>query len=67
VGYGVVLRYPARLGLFLLTRVAQARHHPERGPARFYVLGDNAAASRDSRVFGPVARRQIVGKAWLRY
>jgi signal peptidase I len=67
VGDVVVLRDPERQGHFLLKRVAQAPDHPEPGPARFYVLGDNAAASRDSRVFGPVARRQIVGKAWLRY
>jgi type IV secretory pathway protease TraF len=37
------------------------------GPSRVYVLGDNAGASRDSRSFGAVDRRLIVGKAWLRY
>jgi nickel-type superoxide dismutase maturation protease len=31
------------------------------------VLGDNPAASTDSRTFGPVARRQVVGRAVYRY
>jgi nickel-type superoxide dismutase maturation protease len=31
------------------------------------VEGDNAASSTDSRVFGPVERRSIVGRALYRY
>jgi nickel-type superoxide dismutase maturation protease len=31
------------------------------------LLGDNRAASTDSRHFGPVARGQIVGRVWYRY
>lgn len=31
------------------------------------VLGDNAAASRDSRHFGPLPRSAVVGKVWWRY
>jgi len=31
------------------------------------VLGDNAEASTDSRAFGPVARRSILGRAVYRY
>jgi len=30
-------------------------------------MGDNRAASNDSRAFGPIAYQHIVGKAWLRY
>ena len=67
VGDVVVLRDPERRGHFLLKRIARAPDGADPGPARFYVLGDNAAASRDSRAFGPVERRQVVGKAWLRY
>lgn len=33
----------------------------------YWVEGDNPDASTDSREFGPVARRDILGRAWLRY
>lgn len=32
----------------------------------YFVLGDNRTASMDSRSFGPVARKYIIGRAWLR-
>ncbi len=38
----------------------------ELGENEFYVLGDNRASSLDSRVFGAVARSEIVGRIWLR-
>ena len=31
------------------------------------VMGDNAAASTDSRAFGSVRRKEILGKVWFRY
>ena len=34
---------------------------------RVDVLGDNAAASTDSRTFGPVAREAILGRVVYRY
>ncbi len=37
------------------------------GDDEYVVLGDNRAGSTDSRVYGPVPRRDIVGKAWYRY
>jgi signal peptidase I len=36
-------------------------------PDQFYLLGDNRAASCDSRVFGPVDRELIIGKAYAIY
>ncbi|OGY41840.1 MAG: signal peptidase I [Candidatus Buchananbacteria bacterium RBG_13_36_9] len=33
---------------------------------QYFVLGDNREASLDSRRFGPVPRRLIIGKAWIR-
>jgi signal peptidase I len=32
----------------------------------YFVLGDNRGSSLDSRRFGPVPRRLIIGKAWIR-
>ncbi|MFH0804638.1 MAG: signal peptidase I [Patescibacteria group bacterium] len=41
-------------------------HKVALGPAEYYVLGDNRPVSMDSRVFGPLGRDYIVGRAWLR-
>lgn len=32
----------------------------------YYVMGDNRAASLDSRIFGPVKRSFVVGRVWIR-
>lgn len=34
---------------------------------RYFVLGDNRGASSDSRVFGPIDRSRIEGRAWIVY
>jgi signal peptidase I len=37
------------------------------GRGEYWVLGDNTDGSIDSRVFGPVRRRDLLGRAWVRY
>ena len=34
---------------------------------QYFVMGDHRQASQDSRVFGPIAKDSIIGRAWLRY
>ena len=36
------------------------------GDQEYYVMGDNRAASFDSRRFGPIARSEFVGRVWVR-
>ena len=36
-------------------------------PGDVFLMGDHRANSADSRVFGPVERDRIIGRAWLRY
>lgn len=37
------------------------------GNDNYFVLGDNRGGSTDSRVFGPIAKNTIEGKAWFVY
>ena len=36
------------------------------GPDEYFVLGDNRCDSEDSRAFGPVGLRLILGRVWFR-
>jgi nickel-type superoxide dismutase maturation protease len=58
----VVLRDPRAPERLLLKRIDGAR-----AGGAWPVLGDNAAASTDSRAFGPVGRELIVGKVLFQY
>ena len=66
-GEVVVLRDPQRERHVLLKRVADRSRSDGLAGTGVYVLGDNAAESRDSRTFGAVAAEQILGRAWLKY
>ncbi len=57
----VVVRDPREKDRLLLKRVDR----PADGG--WQVLGGNLDASTDSRTFGPVARKLIVGKVWFGY
>ena len=60
-GEVVVARDPRDVSREIVKRVAAA------SAGGVELLGDNAAASSDSRVFGPVPRAAIAGRALWRY
>ncbi|MBN1680733.1 MAG: signal peptidase I [Anaerolineae bacterium] len=37
------------------------------GPEEYFVLGDNRGSSKDSQDFGPINRKYLVGRAFVRY
>jgi inner membrane protease subunit 1 len=63
VGGIVVARDPAAGRRLLVKRVAAV----EEEDGAYHLRGDSTADSRDSRVFGPVPRRLIVGRVVWRY
>ncbi len=63
VGSVVAVRDPRAPGRVLVKRVAAV----DRRGGTLAVVGDNAPASTDSRAFGPVDRRALVGRARWRY
>jgi signal peptidase I len=68
----LVLDDPERPGRHLVKRVgAVAGEMTESGASvpsgTVYVLGDARDRSRDSRSFGPVPLRAVIGQVWLRY
>jgi nickel-type superoxide dismutase maturation protease len=56
-----VVRDPERADRLLVKRVTAT------SPSGVVVCGDNPGASRDSRHFGEVQARLVVGRAWYRY
>jgi type IV secretory pathway protease TraF len=64
VGDIVLARHAARAGVRMIKRVAQGEGL---GPDEFWLLGDNAEESTDSRTLGAFRREDIVGRAWVVY
>jgi nickel-type superoxide dismutase maturation protease len=63
----VVVEHPERPGLEVVKRVTGAPGEEGLGFGEWFVEGDNAAASTDSRTFGPVPRDAITGRVRLVY
>lgn len=57
----VVTHDPTNTPSFLVKRLALS------SPGGYVLLGDNAAASRDSRAFGPVPLHLLIGRVLWRY
>jgi len=66
-----LVQHPERRGLRIVKRITAVSGDRaggrllERG--EYWVEGDNAAASTDSRAFGPVRRRHLLARGWLVY
>jgi signal peptidase I len=67
----VLVAHPLRPELRMVKRLAGAPGITIGGrtlaPGEYWVLGDNTGESTDSREFGPVRRRDLLGRAWVRY
>lgn len=64
-GTVVLARSPAAPDLDVIKRIAGTIR--ERGRTAYVLLGDNPAASTDSRRFGPVPATAITGRVLCRY
>ena len=71
VGDVVLVAHPLRPGLRMLKRISgtpgQTIDGARLGRGEYWVLGDNLDGSTDSREFGAVKRRDLLGRAWIRY
>ncbi len=52
---------------YLQARVGADMRPQSIPPGSYFVMGDNRAQSRDSRVIGPIPHDSIVGQVWLVY
>ena len=49
------------------TQVASGDRHWMIPTGDLFVLGDHRQLSADSRIFGPIGKASVIGRAWLRY
>jgi signal peptidase I len=71
LGQVVMVVHPERPELRMVKRLAGLPGDEVDGRAlgrgEYWVLGDNADGSTDSRDFGPVRSRDVLGRAWMVY
>lgn len=71
IGDVALLQHPDRPGLRIVKRITALPGDivggRTLGRGEYWVEGDNAGASTDSRDFGPVRRRLLLARAWLVY
>lgn len=70
-GSKITIKNEENLSGFLLAEpyiehTAKNNLEVELGEDEYFVMGDNRAASSDSRSWGPLPERFIIGRAWLR-
>src|SRR3989344_4005769 len=71
-GEVVIFKYPKDTTKYFIKRIVGlpgetlSDYGVTLGPDEYFVLGDNKAASSDSRVWGPVRRDLIVGRPYFR-
>jgi signal peptidase I len=68
----VLIQEPGRKGLRMVKRIKGipgdiSGDDLVLNEGEYWVEGDNAAESTDSRTFGPVRRSELLGRAWIRY
>ena len=68
----VLVRHPANPDLRMVKRITAVPGDITRDDTvlergEYWVEGDNAGASTDSRAFGPVGRQLLLARAWLIY
>jgi len=55
-----------REDLYLQNTYTQGNESIELNEDEYFIMGDNRSASLDSRMFGPIKKSDIVGRAWIR-